>query len=72
MAITRLSGVAPSRWRAIVLRLNSCVIELVVTKPKRSSRLPFAEAISAARSHQYITKSADLLIFGCAFHNAAA
>jgi hypothetical protein len=53
-------------------RLNSCVIELVVTKPKRFSRVPGRVRSSAARSHQYITKSAERPIFGCARQSAAA
>jgi len=42
-------------------RLNSWVTELVVTKPNRLRREPLAASSAAARSHQYITKSTDLL-----------
>src|SRR3546814_16007548 len=68
----RLKGGRPSIRLAMTRRLNSCVIELVVTNPKRFRFVPLRVSCSAARSHQYITKSADLLILGFAFHSAVA
>ena len=44
---------------AITRRLKLCVIELVVTKPKRCNRVPGAVKVAAARSRQCMTKSAS-------------
>jgi hypothetical protein len=59
MAITSEIGDLLSIRFFITRRENSCVIELVVTSPKRRRDDPFTAKISAARSHQYMTKSAD-------------
>src|SRR3546814_11450046 len=67
----RLKGGRPSIRLAMTRRLNSCVIELVVTNPKRFRFVPLRVSCSAARSHQYITKSAALLILGFAFNRSA-
>ncbi len=66
IAITNDTGVFASMRFFITRRENSCVIELVVTKPKRRRGEPFAVRSSAARSHQYMTKSALSFMCLCA------
>ena len=60
--MTNDRGVFASMRFFITRRENSCVIELVVTKPKRRRGVFLEVRISAARSHQYMTKSALSLI----------
>ena len=52
---TKLTGVLPVRCRSITRRWKTCMIEFVVTRPKRRNGASLRTSDSAARSHQYIT-----------------
>jgi hypothetical protein len=72
IAMSSEIGLLASRCRATTRRLNTCVIELVVTRPNLCVGDFALATISADRSHQYMTKSELSLIWPCTRHSVSA